>query len=277
MELDDRLTITTPEGVELDLELAGLGSRFMGQLLDFTIKVISILAIGLTLSAAGLTGLAIMLPLIFLILYAYDVVFETFASGRTPGKMATRLRVVRIGGEPIDFMSSAIRNVLRLIDGAPLMYVPGIISILATKRHQRLGDLAAGTIVVREEPAQVELQPGLGPPGAAPGGGWGQPRGGEPSWGQPSWEAPAGASSPPPPPPPPPFSGPVWDVSQVSAGEIGAVRSFLERRWELDYVARAQLAMQLAEALWPKVAGATPGLPPEQFLEQLAFQKGQRA
>src|SRR3712207_6341066 len=106
MELDDRLTITTPEGVELDLQLAGLGSRFMGQLSDFTIKVVAILSIGLTLSVAGLTGVAIMLPVFFLILYAYDVVFETFANGRTPGKMATRLRVVRIGGEPIDFMSS---------------------------------------------------------------------------------------------------------------------------------------------------------------------------
>jgi uncharacterized RDD family membrane protein YckC len=262
MELDDRLTITTPEGVELDLQLAGLGSRFMGQLLDFTIKVVAILAIALTLSVAGLTGVAIMLPLFFLILYAYDVVFETFANGRTPGKMATRLRVVRIGGEPVDFMSSAIRNVLRLIDGAPLAYVPGIISILATQRNQRLGDLAAGTIVVKEEPVEIPLQPGIGPGGFEP----------APAWGQPRWDPPAGA-----PPPPPAHAGPVWDVSQVSAAEVATVRSFLERRWELEHVARAQLAMQLAGALWPKVAGAEPGLAPEQFLEQVAFQKAQRA
>ena len=245
MELEDRLTITTPEGVELDLQLAGLGSRFSAQLLDLLIKVLSIVLIALTLSVAGLTGVAIMLPAFFLVLYAYDVVFETFANGRTPGKMATRLRVVRVGGEPVDFMSSAIRNVLRLIDGLPLSYVPGVISILATKRNQRLGDLAAGTIVIHEEPVALPMPAPFGGP-------------------------------PPPPGPWQPQPGPVWDVSQVTADELSAVRSFLERRWELDWKARGQLALQLAHALWPKVAGATPGLPPEQFLEQLAQQKARR-
>jgi uncharacterized RDD family membrane protein YckC len=248
MELEDRLTITTPEGVELDLQLAGLGSRFMAQLLDLLIKAMAIVLIALTLSIAGLTGVAIMLPAFFLVVYAYDVVFETFANGRTPGKMAARLRVVRVGGEPVDFMSSAIRNVLRLIDGIPLSYIPGVISILATKRNQRLGDLAAGTIVIHEEPVAL-------PPPRVPG-------------------------MPPPPPPgtPPPGwqPGPVWDVSQVSADELSAVRSFLERRWDLEWDVRGRLALQLADALWPKVAGAAPGLPPEQFLEQLAQQKSQR-
>jgi uncharacterized RDD family membrane protein YckC len=248
MELEDTLTITTPEGVELDLSLAGLGSRFMAQLLDLLIKATVVGLIALTLAIAGLTGVAIMLPAFFLVMYAYDVVFETFANGRTPGKMATRLRVVRVGGEPIDFMSSAIRNVLRLIDGLPFSYLPGMISILATNRNQRLGDLAAGTIVIHEEPV------------AKPGG--------------------AGAAwtyAPPAPPPPTWNPGPVWDVSQVSAAEVAAVRSFLERRWQIDHGARMQLALQLADALWPKVAGATPGLAPEQFLEQLAQQKAQRA
>lgn len=269
MELEDRLTITTPEGVELDLSLAGLGSRFMAQLLDLLIKGVVILLIGLTLAVAGLAGVAIFLPAFMLVMYAYDVVFETFANGRTPGKMAVRLRVVRVGGEPIDFMSSAIRNVLRLIDGIPLSYIPGVISILATQRNQRLGDLAAGTIVIHEDPVATPApRPGMaGPPGPMP------PPGLPPS-------------GPLPPPPgawgggPPAASrwapGPRWDVSQVSNEEVAAVRSFLERRWQLDYAPRMQLALQLADALWPKVAGATPGLPPEQFLEQLALQKAQR-
>jgi uncharacterized RDD family membrane protein YckC len=244
MELDDRLTITTPEGVELDLQLAGLGSRFMAQLLDLLIKAGLILLIALTLSIAGLTGVAFMLPAFFLVVYAYDVVFETFANGRTPGKMAARLRVVRVGGEPVDFMSAAIRNVLRLIDGLPLSYIPGVISILVTKRNQRLGDLAAGTIVIHEDP--VALPP---PPG------WGHPQHSAP----PVWNP-----------------GPAWDVSQVTAEEVAAVRSFLERRWQIEFTARGQLALQLANALWPKVAGATPGLPPEQFLEQIAQQKAAR-
>jgi uncharacterized RDD family membrane protein YckC len=241
MELEDRLTITTPEGIELDLQLAGLGSRFIAQTLDLLIKGVTILLIALTLSIAGLTGLAIMLPAFMLVLYAYDVVFETFANGRTPGKMAARLRVVRAGGEPVDFMSSAIRNVLRVIDGIPFSYVPGMISILVTKRNQRLGDLAAGTIVIHEERV----------PAPRPGPGWGPP---------PPWQP----------------APPVWDVSAVSAEELSAVRSFLDRRWTIDVRARGQLALQLAEVLWPKVAGAPAGLPPEAFLEQLAQQKALR-
>ena len=246
MEYEDRLTITTPEGVELDLQLAGLGSRFIAQLLDLLIKAAVIILLAITLSTLDLTGVAIMLPAVMLVLYAYDVVFETFGNGRTPGKRALRLRVVRVGGEPVDFMSSAIRNVLRLIDGIPTSYIPGIISILATKRNQRLGDLAAGTIVIHEDPVAAPPRPPVGP--------WAPPA---PA---PAWQS----------------SGPVWDVSAVGAEEVAAVRSFLERRWGLDFQARNQLALQLADALWPKVGGAPTGLAPEAFLEQVARQKSLR-
>jgi uncharacterized RDD family membrane protein YckC len=250
MEYEDRLTITTPEGVELELQLAGLGSRFVAQSIDLLIKGAAILLLVIALSVFGLTGVAIMIPSILLIVYAYDVVFETFSNGRTPGKRALKLRVVKAEGEPVDFMSSAIRNVLRLIDGLPTSYVPGIVSILATKRNQRLGDLAAGTIVIHEEPVAA-------PAPAA--GGWAPPA-----------QQPAPAWQPPVP------AGPVWDVSSVGAEEVAAVRSFLERRWQLDAAARNRLALQLADALWHKVAGAPDGLPPEAFLEQLVQQKSAR-
>jgi len=251
MEYEDRLTITTPEGVELDLQLAGLGSRFLAQLLDLTIKGIAILLLALALSLFGLTGWAIFVPSMLLILYAYDVVFETFGGGRTPGKRANKLRVVRVGGEPVDFMSSAIRNVLRLIDGIPTSYIPGIISILATRKNQRIGDLAAGTIVIREE--RVAAPRASAP---VPGPGWLPP------------------TAPPPPSVAP--AGPGWDVSGVGAEEVAAVRSFLERRWSLEPGARGALALQLTSALWPKVGGVPNGIPPETFLEQLAQQKAGR-
>ena len=255
MEYEDRLTITTPEGVELELQLAGLGSRFIAQTIDLLIKITAIILVGIALSVLGLTGVAIMIPAFALILYAYDVVFETFSNGRTPGKRAAKLRVVRVGGEPVDFMSSAIRNVLRLVDGLPTSYVPGMISILATKKNQRLGDLAAGTIVIHEDP--VEAQRGAPP---APAYGWAPPI------------AQAGLAAWRPAP-----QGPVWDVSAVRPEELSAVRSFLERRWSLEGLARQQLALQLADALWPKVGGAPTGLPPEAFLEQLAQQKSVRS
>src|ERR671914_695657 len=170
MEYEDRLKIVTPEGVELELQLAGLGSRFIAQSIDLLIKSALILLIVIAVSWAGLTGVAIILPSIALVLYAYDVVFETFSNGRTPGKRAARLRVVRVGG-------------------VPTFYVPGMVSILATKKNQRLGDLAAGTIVIHEEPA-VAPRPGMPPPGA---GAWAPPSA------PPGWQA-----------------GPVWDVSRVT-------------------------------------------------------------
>jgi uncharacterized RDD family membrane protein YckC len=261
MEYEDRLTITTPEGVELELQLAGLGSRFVAQTIDLLIKGTAIFLLAIALSLAGLTGVAIIIPSVLLILYAYDVVFETFSNGRTPGKRAIRLRVVKVGGEPVDFMSSAIRNVLRLVDGIPTSYIPGMISILATKRNQRLGDLAAGTVVIHEEPVAAPAPPAAAawhPP--APGAGWEPPTPGGPTTG---WQPPAP-------------SGPVWDVSAVTPEDLSAVRSFLDRRWQLDVQARNRLALQLADALWPKVAGAPNGLPPEAFLEQLAQQKSAR-
>jgi uncharacterized RDD family membrane protein YckC len=277
MEYEDRLTITTPEGVELELQLAGLGSRFIAQTLDLLIKATAIGLVAIALSLAGLTGVAIMIPAFFLIVYAYDVVFETFSNGRTPGKRAARLRVVKAGGEPVDFMSSAIRNVLRLVDGLPTSYIPGIISILATKRNQRLGDLAAGTIVIHEDPVAAPARAGGHPPPSPPGGAWAPPSdAGAGTWappGQqpaPGWPQPAPAWQPPAP------SGPMWDVSAVGAEEVAAVRSFLDRRWSLDAAARNRLALQLADALWAKVGGAPNGLPPEAFLEQLVQQKSGR-
>lgn len=244
MEYEDRLTITTPEGVELELQLAGLGSRFAAQLIDLVIKAVAIILVVIVFSQLDLTGLAIIIPSITLILYGYDVVLETFANGRTVGKRLLRLRVVRVGGEPVDFMSSAIRNALRLIEGISTMYIPGIVAILATKRNQRLGDLAAGTIVIHEDPVATPaaVVPPYGP------------------WSQPSVAA-----------------GQVWDVSAVGAEEIAAVRSFLERRWTLDHGTRGRLALQLADGLWQKVGGAPHGLSPEAFLEQLAQQKSGRA
>jgi uncharacterized RDD family membrane protein YckC len=236
VEYEDRITIQTPEGVQLELLLAGLGSRFIGALVDLAIKLGLVLALALVLLVAGDLGLAVFTALAFLVLWGYDVLFEVLAGGRTPGKMAAGTRVLRERGEPIDFMSSAIRNVLRLIDGLPTSYVPGMISIIATSRNQRLGDLAAGTIVVVDRPAH----------------------------------APAPAYTP------PVGSGAVWDVSAVSGDELAAVRRFLARRTELDVGARNRLAYQLAAALQPKVPGSEDAPGPEQFLERLAGEKAAR-
>ncbi len=157
---EDRISIPTPEGVELELVLAGVGSRLVGSLVDFLIKAVLLFALWLVsaVAAEDAGGFFIALTIIasFLVFWAYDVAFETLASGRTPGKRAAGLRVVRMGGEPVGFLASAVRNLLRLVDMQPgFLFAVGAITILFSQRNQRLGDLAAGTLVVRERLAPL--------------------------------------------------------------------------------------------------------------------------
>src|SRR4029078_15726 len=94
---------------------------------------------------------AVLIIASFLVFFGYDVAFETLASGRTPGKRATGLRVVRQGGEPAGVMAAAVRNLVRLVDIQPgMLYAVGATSIFFSQRNQRLGDLAAAPRVVRE-------------------------------------------------------------------------------------------------------------------------------
>jgi uncharacterized RDD family membrane protein YckC len=239
MQYEDRLTIATPEGVQLALPLAGIASRSMALMID---ALIGGTAAGVVMFAAGAAGgsaaAAIAAASVVLVFYiGYHVVFEVAGGGRTLGKRATGLRVVMDGGAPVGLRASLIRNIFLLLEGLALFYTPAIISVLATRNNQRLGDLAAGTLVVRE------------PGGAMPQIGF------------------------PPPAPIPPERYASWDVTAIGDSEATAVRSFLERRGALDPGARASLAAQLAGRLRPLVAGARPGLADETFLEHLAAAK----
>lgn len=251
-DYQDRLVIATPEGVELALDLAGLGSRFTAGVIDLAIKAVIVIAV--VLAALPLSGLAATLALTILpllVYVGYDVLFETLGSGRTPGKRATGLRVLSADGGPEDGVSSLIRNVLRLIDGLPLSYVPGIVSILVTKKNQRVGDLAAGTIVVRERQ----------------GGRRAKERGAEPSFAVAAVAAPPAAEREREPVAALAPSG--YDLGGLTDADASAVRAFLDRRDRLDAAARDDVATRLAEALRPKVAGPFDDLPPERFLEAL--------
>ena len=142
------MRISTPEGVDVELTLAGIGSRFIAALFDFMIEFAIILAAGFLLGVVGgdgsgwaNAGFAI---IFFLVFFGYDVLFEVRARGRTPGKRWTGLRVVRTSGQPVTFVPSSIRNVMRLVDmlPAPPLYAVGMASIFVTGKNQRLGDLA---------------------------------------------------------------------------------------------------------------------------------------
>jgi uncharacterized RDD family membrane protein YckC len=233
---EDRLRISTPEGLDLDLELAGVPSRFTAALLDWVIQAIPIIVVWAALPPAiGDLGVAIASIVTFLMVFVYDVLFEVLGGGRTPGKRANGLRVVTAEGGPVDLRTSATRNILRLVDLQPVGgYLVGIIAVIATKKNQRLGDIAARTIVVREARSQGEAA------FTAP------------------WVLGSGAS---------------WNVSSVTPAEVAAVRRFLDRRHELDREARDRLAETLSLRLRPKVLGAGEEVSHERFLEQVVAAK----
>jgi uncharacterized RDD family membrane protein YckC len=239
---EDRLTIETPEGVPLELTLAGLGSRFSAALVDYVIEFLVLVALavvvgygaGVSPGASALSGALLILGF-FVVFWGYNVAFEVLNSGRTPGKALNGLRVVLESGAPVTFGTSAVRNVLRIVDLLPGTYLVGMTSILVTRRNQRVGDLAAGTLVIRDGRA---LPPEVGI--------------------SPSVQAPA------------------WDTSAVDRQELDAVAAFLARRGELAAGARIQIATELAGRLRPKVGGAIAGEGDEMFLERLLAAKRAR-
>lgn len=251
MPYEDRISIATPEGVDLQLTLAGLGSRAVARIVDQLIQTGVLIAVALLAGLAGGGGSvagALFLVVAFLVQFGYDVLFETLASGRTPGKRWSGLRVVRSDGGPVGFVASAVRNLVRLVDFLPGVYAVGMAAVLASRRNQRLGDMAASTLVVRERHGGRRPAPAPVPTTTASG--------------TRSPTAGAGAVA--------------WDVSAVTADELATVRRFLDRRTGLTADARARLAGDLAGRLRPKVVGPPPGQAPEEFLEALAAAKAAR-
>ena len=135
------------------MSLAGLGSRFVALLVDVFLMGLVLAAVVVALrvtDTGGFAAGAILALTVFSLLFVYPTAFELGAAGQTPGKRWNNLRVVHDDGSPLTFRSSALRNVLRLVDLLPGLYLVGAIAIFATRTNQRLGDLAAGTLVVRE-------------------------------------------------------------------------------------------------------------------------------
>lgn len=155
--------IETPENVELEQRLAGIGSRCMAGLVDlsiiFLVCFVTIITMALLEAFDTFRDLqdalgsvwffAILIFGFFLLIWGYFVVFELYTNGQTPGKRYMKIRVVKEGGGAIDFTDIAIRNLLRPVDGFPLYPIAGLVMFF-TNKCQRLGDLAAGTVVVSE-------------------------------------------------------------------------------------------------------------------------------
>ncbi len=257
MDLEDRFVTATPEGVSIELVLAGAGSRGVAILLDtmaqgailfFAGVVSSITSAGS--SSSSLLAIGVFSVFVLLDVLGYFVILEMLSGGRSLGKLAVGLRVVRLDGRPVGFLASLVRNVVRLADY--LFLLLGLWMILATKRHQRLGDLAAGTIVVRERRAASTRR--AGSPGVL--------AGAEAMLAAPITSAFGIALD---------ASG--WDVSAVTPEQIALAERFLRSRWGYAPGPRARLAARLANLIAPSVAGAPHGLVAEQLLEGVVAAK----
>ena len=238
-------SVLTPERVSLQYDIAGIGSRGAAVLIDTTIQVVLLVVVAMALSASALlssalhigvdpTGgvifvVAVYVLALFLVSAGYFILFEVLWNGQTPGKRTLGVRVIRENGYPIRPVDSVIRNLVRIVDWLPASYAIGVVTMLLNRRSKRLGDFAAGTIVVREGRRDIRPEfvaaPHVEPSLAAHG-------------------------------------------YQLSRTDASLVRDFLTRRAALDGTARAALAERLSAALASRY-GLPRGADAEAFLEQL--------
>lgn len=242
MNFEDRISISTPEGLAIELNLAGLGSRIAAAIVDTTI-----LAFVLILAAFGVFGLAdwFSSPLlaigigwlvVLLLTIGYFVAFEVFNEGKTPGKAMFSIQVLGLDGEPVGFGPSIVRNLLRLVDLFPAFPILGAISILVSDRNQRLGDLAARTIVVRiAHQRDVDRStPQLDDRAAN------------------------------------------WDVSGVAEAELEMANRYLARRNDLTETKRHEHAHAIALRLRSRVPGLPQDVTDDWLVEQVVAAKSMR-
>ena len=166
---EDILIIETPERVPLHFALASIGNRFLACAIDHTFQVLAIVlmviaftvianysSVGEQLSNAPKWVKAVLIVIVFLIVSGYFAFFEWIWNGQTPGKRLLKLRVIREDGRPVTFWEAAVRNLLRTFDMMPApFYSIGLISVFISLSDQRIGDMVAGTVVVREREAEA--------------------------------------------------------------------------------------------------------------------------
>jgi uncharacterized RDD family membrane protein YckC len=151
--LDTVVATETPEGIVLELRPAGLSVRFYAFLLDLVFRLVALNILAVPLSLMGGMGVGVLFIFAFLLEWLYPVAFELTRDGATPGKRVFKLKVVMDNGLPITPAASMARNLLRTADFMPFFYGFGIVSMLLRRDAKRLGDIAAGTLVVHEQPA----------------------------------------------------------------------------------------------------------------------------
>jgi uncharacterized RDD family membrane protein YckC len=245
-----QVQFVTPENIEISYELSGIGSRFLAGSIDLSIQLLVVLFLSLVgglitqgsalfsnviAGSISLWLYAVMGLISFTILFGYHTFFEMRWGGRTPGKRLVGLRVVRDGGYPIDLYSSMTRNLVRIVDFLPPVYSAGLFSIFFSSEYKRLGDFAAGTIVIKER------KPGF--------------LGGR-KHGPPTQIVAY-------------YMNQVKNLEMLEAEEFHAIRRFVARRNELAVPIQAQLGMRLAQPIIEKLKLEVPIMVPWNYADLL--------
>lgn len=263
--LDNELSVEIPEHVELQFVLASVGNRFLACAIDHIIQLLMIFFIifaarsfQVTLSALEMQWgtnwfVAGAILIVFLITFGYFVLFETVWSGQTPGKRWLRLRVMRQDGRPIGFYEAMVRNLVRLVDIMPFpSYFVGIVSIFFSREYRRLGDYAAGTVVVKERSSEAPRFSELFEDEAA----------------FPERESDTAM---------PNITIPPHALRLITNEEMRAVDAFLKRRTRLGLERRRFLAHRIAAPLMLKLHLSDRAVDYETFLEVLHREYARRA
>jgi uncharacterized RDD family membrane protein YckC len=280
---DSDLIVATPERVSFDYQVAGLGTRAIAQLIDLLLVAaveVAVLFFGFaagSITNSGTVSFLIIIVFSFINVFGYFWVSEALWSGQTLGKKAFRLRAVGDRGEPLTFMQAGIRNIVRIVDFLPYGYGVGMIVLFANGKGKRLGDLAAGTIVVKDSDhvglwqlaggRRPVVAAGAPPPPSAPP--------------EVNYQYPAG----PPPPPGPRFNTPPSPYAPASAAELTLrrldpelrrfVSSYARRRSQLSLDLRVQLAGTVQASLQAAVPDVFTQQGPLATLDYLANLEGQ--
>jgi len=164
--LDTRYRVEIPGGIHLEAQVVGPIPRSFAFLIDKVIQAIAISAMSIAAIPLGMGGIGggFFLIFLFAVEWLYPVLFELLMRGQTPGKKVMGIAVVNDDLSPVTLGTSLIRNLLRTVDFLPLLYLGGVITMLSNRRFQRLGDLAAGTLVISstraaQAAAVVDVQP----------------------------------------------------------------------------------------------------------------------
>jgi len=268
----DEHYIDTPELVELRFSIAGIGSRFVAMLLDtlilyfgllvlLLVAVVFLAAVGSSLgekfNSAGVWFIAALILLGFGLYWGYFTLFEAYWRGQTPGKRVMKLRVIKDSGRQITLFEALARNLLRIVDSLPGMYLTGVITMLCNKRNKRLGDLVAGTLVVHEradeQPLLIQTSTTILAPKAIDASPW--QAAGSAVWGQAV-----------------PSLFPADAVAKLSLQDLTLIETFFARMLDIPVETREAMAYRIAGQMTAKMGVTTQESNPERILESIAVQ-----